>query len=209
MPGAVAELCKERGAFLVHISTDFVFDGSSTQPYRETDEPKPVSAYGAGKLLGEDMIQDSGLENWLICRTAWLFGRPGNCFPKTMVNAAKAGKPLSVVGDQFGSPTLTDDLTQAIFALLKQGSRGLFHVTNSGQTNWADFTRAILKQFDIQHPVKSITSADWKAIKPASAVRPASSVLNCDKLIKATGLHMRPWEVALADYARQVSENGF
>jgi len=205
----MADLCKGHGAFLVQVSTDFVFDGTSRRPYRTDDPVHPLSAYGRSKLLGEQLIQQSGLSDWLIVRTAWVYGRGGANFPRTMVTAARAGKPLSVIDDQIGSPTYTVDLADAILTLLDKRSRGLFHFTNSGQTSWRDFAVAALAEFGLNHPVASLTSEQWRQMKPASAIRPAYSVLDTEPYIAATGQQPRPWPQALRDFRAAVQTHGW
>ena len=145
----LAAVAKDVGAKFVHYSTDFVFNGSSMRPWREDDPVGPLSAYGRSKLAGEKAIASEGGENWLILRTAWLYGPGGPCFPMTMINAARAGKPLKVVDDQIGSPTFTHDLAEATLNLLDANATGIYHVVNSGDTNWHDFTAAILEEFSL------------------------------------------------------------
>jgi dTDP-4-dehydrorhamnose reductase len=201
--GTLATLAKEHGARLVHYSTDFVFDGSSTVPYKPTDPPNPLSAYGRSKLLGERALRRvDPPAGWLILRTAWVYGPGGNCFPRTMVNAARAGKPLRVVCDQVGTPTYTRDLAAATLDLLEAGATGLLHYTNAGQTNWCDFARAALAEFGIDHPVEAIASADWQKLRPRSSRRPAYSVLDTSDYARLTGKSPRPWRDALRDYAQ-------
>jgi dTDP-4-dehydrorhamnose reductase len=202
--GTLATLCKEYGAKLVHYSTDFVFDGSGTRPYKPTDPVHPLSAYGRSKLLGEQAVQRVNPPGWLVLRTAWVYGPNGACFPQTMVNAAKAGKQLRVVCDQVGTPTYTRDLAAATLDLVDAGASGLLHLTNAGETNWCDFTRAILEEFGIERPVEGITSADWQKQRPRSAHRPAYSVLDTSAYPRLTGKSMRPWREALRDYKRAV-----
>ncbi|MFT3788725.1 MAG: dTDP-4-dehydrorhamnose reductase [Tepidisphaeraceae bacterium] len=198
--GNLAIASKRHGATLVHYSTDYVFDGSLRRPLRPNDPVGPVSAYGKGKLLGEQLLQKNAPPRWLLLRTAWLYGPSGNNFPQAILNAAKAGKPLRVVADQFGSPTFTQDLAAATLNLLDTTASGIFHLTNSGDTNWADFARAVLDEFDVDKPVENITAADWKAIKPDSADRPAYSVLDISAYEKATGKPMPHWREALKRY---------
>jgi dTDP-4-dehydrorhamnose reductase len=207
--GTIADLCRRHGTFLVHVSTDFVFDGSATRPYQPDDPVNPLSAYGRSKLLGERLLRESALSDWLLVRTAWVYGRGGANFPRTMVTAARAGKPLAVVNDQIGSPTYTVDLADAILELLDAGSRGIYHVTNSGQTTWHEFAVATLADFGIAAPVALLSSAQWQQMRPASAIRPAYSVLNTDKFIAAAGRPMRHWREALKDFAAAVQQDGF
>src|SRR3712207_2730144 len=138
--GHVAALAREYGSALVHFSTDFVFDGRSDHPYRPDDPTNPLSAYGRSKLLGERLLQEHAPARWLLVRTAWLFGRNGQCFPRTMVELARAGRALKVVRDQVGSPTFADDLSSATLELLDRGAAGVWHLANTGQTSWFDFT---------------------------------------------------------------------
>jgi dTDP-4-dehydrorhamnose reductase len=200
--GRLAAACKVHGAKLVHISTDFVFSGESDEPYDEEDEPGPVSAYGQSKLAGERALRASGVEDWLILRTAWLYGPwAGRPFPKIMLDAAKAGKPLKVVGDQHGSPTLTIDLAEALLDLVEAKANGIFHVTGGGRTTWFEFTQEIMKAFGVEPTsLEPVTGADWAAMKPGSARRPAMSVLKLDKLEHQLGRSMRDWKAALRDY---------
>ena len=204
--GEIAAMCQQTGAALVHVSTDFVFNGQGTAPYR-TDEPTaPLSAYGRSKLLGETELQAHAPARWLIVRTAWVFGRHGGNFPRTMVTVARAGKPLSVVSDQVGSPTYTVDLARGILALLDAGANGIYHFTNSGQTNWRDFAVAALAEFGVDHPVAGITSADWAKLKPNAAHRPMYSALDLSPFERATGTRPRGWQDALAAFRREVTE---
>ena len=208
-PGDLALLCKEHRTYLVHYSTDFVFDGTNPLPYRETDRAYPLSAYGRSKLAGENAIRAADHPPHLICRTAWLYGTPGLCFPRTMVTAARAGKPLSVVSDQTGAPTFTDDLAHATLDLIRAGATGTYHVTNAGSTTWFDFTKAILHEFGLPPAASPITSDDWKQQRPASATRPSNSTLDLTKLTRTIHRPMRHWRDALRDYRQQVDVGGF
>jgi dTDP-4-dehydrorhamnose reductase len=188
---------------LVHYSTDFVFNGSGNRPYLESDPTNtlvPLSEYGRSKLGGEIEVQDQAPVQHLIIRTAWLYGPGGPCFPQTMINAAKAGKPLKVVDDQVGSPTFTFDLAEATLNLIDHNARGIYHIVNSGQTNWHDFTAAILEEFGLQAELSRTTSAEWKALRPKSAIRPAYSVLDTSAYTQLTGKSMRSWRDALSSY---------
>jgi dTDP-4-dehydrorhamnose reductase len=207
--GLLAGSCKSSNAVLVHISTDFVFDGTGRRPYLPSDAVNPLSAYGKSKLLGERELQKDAPARWLIVRTAWLYGRHGVNFPRTMVQAAQAGKGLTVVNDQVGSPTYTVDLGAAILDLLDSGASGLWHVTNSGQTTWFDFARATLEEFGLAAEISPISSAEWAKKRPGSAIRPGYSVLDLAALERRIGRAMRPWRVALADFRAAVQRNGF
>lgn len=197
--GVLAAAAKDVGAKFVHYSTDFVFNGGSMRPWREDDPTNPLSAYGRSKFAGEKRVARDGV-NWLILRTAWLYGPGGPCFPMTIINAAKAGKPLKVVDDQIGSPTFTHDLAEATLNLLDASASGIFHVVNAGQTTWHDFTAAILDEFGLTTELSRTTSADWKKQRPNSATRPAYSVLDTSKYTQTTGKQMRDWREALSAY---------
>ena len=199
-PENLARAALEHGARLVHYSTDFVFDGAAARPYRPEDPVNPLSAYGRSKLLGEQAIARVNPPGWLVIRTAWLYGPGGPCFPQTMINAAKAGKPLKVDADQIGSPTITHDHAEATLDLLEHDAAGLWHLTNSGSVSWHGFTAAILEEFGLTTDLSTTTSADWRRLRPASAARPAYSVLDVEPFARLTGKPMRPWREALHGY---------
>jgi dTDP-4-dehydrorhamnose reductase len=196
----LAVASRDYGAKLVHYSTDFVFDGSGTRPYRPDDPVNPLSAYGRSKLLGEQAIARVNPPGWLVIRTAWLYGPGGPCFPQTMINAARAGKPLKVVDDQIGSPTFTHDLADATLELVDRDASGVWHLTNAGSVSWHGFTAAILEEFNLATELGRTTSAEWKALRPTSATRPPYSVLDVTPYERLTGKPMRPWREALHDY---------
>lgn len=210
--GLLARLAREHGALLVHYSTDFVFPGDGTRPYRPNDPTGPISAYGRSKLLGEEQLQASPPARWLILRTAWLYGRNGPCFPRTMVTAARAGKPLKVVSDQVGSPTFTDDLAAATLDLIDAGGQGIYHASNAGQTSWLDFTAAILEAFGLKTELSATTSAAWAAARAAkgqkTAHRPSYSVLDTSSLEEKIVRPMPHWREALRAYRGQVEAAG-
>jgi dTDP-4-dehydrorhamnose reductase len=207
--GWMAGLCRRSGAVFVHVSTDFVFEGKSDRPYLPTDPVNPLSAYGKSKLLGEQALQKNAPERWLIVRTAWVYGRHGANFPRTMVQAARAGKPLTVVNDQIGAPTYAPDLGAAILDLLESGASGIWNATNSGQTSWFDFATATLEQFGIMTEIAPISSAAWAQKRPAAAIRPSFSVLDLAALERQIKRPMRPWRAALTDFRAAVDRDGF
>jgi dTDP-4-dehydrorhamnose reductase len=209
---AVDLLCaaaREQGTFLVHYSTDFVFDGAGTRPYRVDDPVGPLSAYGRSKLLGEQKLQASAPNQWLIVRTSWLYGRGGASFPRTIVERGRQGAPLKVVSDQIGSPTYTPDLAGATLDLIDRGKTGVWHVCNSGSTSWFDFARAALDEFNVPASVAPISTADWVAQRPKQAPRPAYSVMDIGPFARAVGRPMRPWRDALRDFRLAVERNGW
>ena len=191
----LALACMQSGAKLFHVSTDYVFDGTAQRPYSEDDATHPLSVYGRSKLAGERSIQ-AVLDNHVIIRTEWLYGRKGNHFVGKMLQLARERDVLEVVNDQTGSPTLTVDLALAIEALLAVPARGIYHVTNSGSCSWYDFARKIFAIAGSTTRVLPISSE--RLARPAR--RPAYSILDCSKFIRETGHMLRPWEQALESY---------
>ena len=181
---------------LVHYSTDFVFDGKGHVPYRETDEPNPLSVYGRTKLEGEEAIVDSGLEKYTIIRTAWLFGSGKKNFISTILDLCNRRNSLNVVHDQIGSPTYTIDLAEHSLSLVEADANGVFHVVNSGVASWCDFAGEAARLAEVACAVHPITSSEY----PQKAVRPAYSVLDTGRFTKMTGITPRPWAQALRDY---------
>ena len=145
----------------------------------------------------------------MILRTAWLYGRGGPNFPRTIVERARQGGALKVVNDQIGSPTYTADVADATFDLLDRKARGIFHVTNTGSTSWHGFAQAAVDEFGIPVQVGETTSAEWLKIRPKQAHRPAYSVLDGSTLEKAIGRPMRPWREALKSFRDAVNVSGF
>jgi dTDP-4-dehydrorhamnose reductase len=198
--GRLARKCRENDCALVHYSTDFVFDGTVKRPLRPNDPVGPLSVYGKSKLLGETLLRENAPQRWLIVRTAWLYGPGGPCFPVTMLNLARQGKPLKVVDDQIGSPTLTRDLAAATFDLLDRGASGVWHFANSGETSWFGFAQAIFDEFRIKADLTPTSSEEWKRTRPDSAVRPAYSVLDVSPFELLTHEIVPDWRHALRRY---------
>jgi dTDP-4-dehydrorhamnose reductase len=181
---------------MVYLSTDYVFDGNKREPYLETDPLHPLNVYGRSKLKGEQYVQEL-LEDGLIIRTQWLYGRYGKNFVSSILRQASEKRVLSIVNDQIGSPTYTVDLAKAIALLIQYDAQGVFHVANSDLCTWYTFGQAILKLWGMDR-VRVIPISSKELGRPA--VRPSYSVLNCQKLRKETGLALRPWSEALKDY---------
>jgi dTDP-4-dehydrorhamnose reductase len=209
--GFLAEAAKNVDAVLVHISTDYVFDGDKRTPYKEEDTVNPQSAYGRSKLLGEREILSSGLDKFFILRTSWLYGPGGSNFVETIVRLAKERTELGIVADQVGSPTYTGDLADAVYALLKAASSpqhpapslyGTYHFSNSGECSWYDFAIEIVKLAKLNGEplkvvnIKPISTEDY----PLPAKRPAFSVFSKEKYLKATSLGLPAWEESLTNY---------
>lgn len=196
--GNVARGCSAVGAKMVYLSTDYVFDGSSGTPYKEQDFANPLNVYGSSKLQGERFIQEI-LENYLIIRTEWLYGRQGRSFVSTLLQLAEEGGELRVVDDQRGSPTFTKDLGWAIQLLLEVDVRGIVHVTNSGCCSWFEFARRIFEEkgYD-RRGIRLLAISSEELGRPAK--RPANSELDCSRFGVLTGQKMRGWEEALNDF---------
>jgi dTDP-4-dehydrorhamnose reductase len=194
----VAQGCAATGARLIHLSTDYVFDGTSPLSYTEEALPRPLNAYGESKLLGERAVQETG-ENYLILRTAWLYGRHGKNFVDTILRLSSQQEEIRVVNDQRGSPTYTRDLSRAIEVLLEREERGVVHVTNSGSCSWFEFAGKILAMRNPgDPPVRLLPISSAELGRPAK--RPANSVLDCSKFERIAGWKMRPWEESLKEY---------
>ena len=199
-PRNLAIASNKYGAKIIHVSTDYVFNGNATKPLIETDTPDPVSAYGRTKLAGENFVRDFS-DRFFILRTAWLYGE-GHNFVKTMLKLSETHDTVSVVKDQLGTPTSASELAKMIHVLEPTENYGIFHATCEGDTNWADFTEAIFKKKGIATKVNHVTSEEYKAMNPASADRPHYSILE-DRMLKLTSdYRMADWEQALDEYLR-------
>jgi dTDP-4-dehydrorhamnose reductase len=201
-PRAIADACAQCDARLVHYSTDYVFDGRSTRPYRESDAVSPLGVYGASKRAGEQAVLDSGARH-TVFRTAWVYAAHGRNFLRTMLRLAGERDELRVVADQVGSPTpaaLIADVTARVLARSPAQS-GLWHLTSAGQTSWHGFAEAIIdgahrRGLLARRPrVVAITTAGF----PTPAARPAYSVLDCHSLQSTFGIALPDWREALGD----------
>lgn len=204
-PRILAEYCAASGIPLIHVSTDYVFDGAKGAPYVETDTPNPTGIYGATKLAGERAVLVANPRS-IVVRTAWVYSAVGKNFLLTMLNAARRMPKLRVVADQIGNPTNADDLAQALLSIAEtierrgwhQSYRGVFHAAGTGFTSWHGFATAIFRlaaPHGLPEPeVEAITTADW----PTPARRPADSRLGSDKLDHIFGIRLPTWESSLA-----------
>jgi dTDP-4-dehydrorhamnose reductase len=192
----VALACKKENTRIVHFSTDYVFDGTGGTPYREDNPLSPRGIYAQSKAAGEKYLQEySG--NYLLIRTAWMYGRNGKNFVRTILEKARNTDTLRVVDDQTGSPTNSRDLAGAVRILLEQGHQGIFHVTNRGSCTWYAFTKKILEYAGLEHvAVEPIQTKDLNLPAP----RPTYSVLSTRKFTDATGSILRFWQLALRDF---------
>ncbi|MFL0352880.1 dTDP-4-dehydrorhamnose reductase [Xanthomarina sp. GH4-25] len=190
----LAEACKTHHITLIHISTDFVFDGTSTLPYKETDVPNPLGVYGDTKLKGEQAISNT-LDTYFIIRTAWLYSEYGHNFMKTMLRLAQDREQLQIVSDQIGTPTYAGDLSEVIIKLIisKNRNYGTYHFTNSGQISWYDFAKAIFELSHIKIDLKPIPTKAY----PTPAKRPKYSVLDTTKIETVLGISIPNWKESL------------
>jgi len=199
--GNVALSAELRGARIIHISTDYVFDGNSREPYRPQSQPNPLNVYGASKLAGETEVQRSSSQ-FLIIRSSWLYASHARNFLRTMLSALQSGRDLRVVNDQTGVPTAARSLALTIWECAARPELGgIHHWVDGGTASWYDFATTIQEIARLQHLVGkqvTITPISWKEYG-APALRPSYSVLDTHSLSRALGLQSRPWESWLAE----------
>ena len=195
----LAEICLEHQTILLHVSTDFVFDGLNKTPYVETDVPHPTGVYGASKWAGEQAVQEI-LTRYYIVRTAWVYSNFGANFMKTMLRLGAERDQLKVVDDQIGSPTLATDLATTLVIMCLQTAQdftsapyGVYHYSNEGYCSWFEFAEQILLNHGLKTPVLPIPTTEF----PTPAKRPAYSVLDKSKIKKAFALEIPRWQEAL------------
>jgi dTDP-4-dehydrorhamnose reductase len=211
-PGNLAAACRAAGIPLVHISTDYVFDGSKEGPYLEDDPVNPLGVYGRSKEAGERAVRDA-LPEHVILRTAWLYSAHGHNFVKTMLRLAETHPSLRVVADQRGSPTSAADIAAAIAVIARrivtgQGRWGTYHCAGAGAGTWHRFAEAIFAAAAPWRGAPPAVTAIGTADYPTPARRPANSVLDCRRIAAAYGIVPRPWQDALADVVRELYEGG-
>lgn len=198
-PGILAGACAAAHAMLVHISTDYVFNGNATRPYKETDTPDPRNVYGSTKLAGEEAVRKLLPDRHLILRTAWLYSHTGRNFVKTMLGLAADHDEIGVVADQWGAPTYAPVLARGILAAIcaKDCVPGIYHFTGSGRTTWFDFTRAIFREAGVERTrVRALTSDQY----PTAARRPPYSVLDCSKFSQTFAFDIPDWQESLHEF---------
>lgn len=193
--GHLATAAREVSARLIHISTDYVFDGRATHPYREDDPTSPTSVYGRTKLAGEHVLLETLPADAVILRTAWLYSEVGNNFVKTMLRLGAERPEIRVVNDQLGSPTYAGDLAEAVLRVLTAPTfhPGIYHYTDDGVCSWYDFARHILRTTHPTCIVRPIPTADY----PTPAARPAYSVLDKTRIRQAYGVSIPRWQDSL------------
>lgn len=188
----LARISKKTGAILIYVSTDYVFDGTKTEPYLPSDPVNPLSVYGKTKALGETAVIENA-EKYYIARTSWLYGINGKNFIETMLKLGKAGKEIKVVNDQTGSPTYTVDLALGILKLLNKPF-GIYHISGEGETTWYDFANEIFTQADIKADLAPVSTEEYtKGQNKVVAIRPKYSTLQ-------NSVPMRHWKEALQSY---------
>lgn len=196
----LAECCKRTETVLLHISTDYVFDGKKKTPYTEADVPNPINVYGASKLEGEEHIQEI-YEKYFIIRTSWLYSQYGHNFFKTVLKFGQEGKVLTVTTEQIGTPTNANDLAVILLKIIDSGNQafGIYHFSNEGETTWHGFAEAIFKlnpQFDARKLVKT-------AHYPTFAARPKYSVLSNKKVVKKVNITLKNWDRSLIELIKK------
>lgn len=201
-PRNLSIAASEVNAKMIHVSTDYVFEGNGQKPYTEFDMPNPVSAYGKTKLEGERFVQQFA-DRYFILRTAWLYG-DGKNFVKTMLRLAETHDEVSVVCDQLGTPTSAVELAKMIHYLEGTDNYGLFHATCEGDTNWAVFAEEIFKLAGKNVKVNHVTSEQYAQMNPASANRPAYSILDNYMLRLTSEYKMADWKDALQAYMKEL-----
>jgi dTDP-4-dehydrorhamnose reductase len=197
-PAGLARACREHSVRLLHVSTDYVFDGTRNTPYLEHDVPRPVNAYGRTKLEGEIAISGQ-MDDFIIVRSQWLFGLGGKNFVSTIIRAARNTPVLRVVNDQHGSPTYTRDLATAMRQLVELDARGIYHVCNRGTATWFDLAKKALELLDLDAEVVPVTTEEF----PRPAKRPLHSVLSMKKFTDMTGKLMPIWPISLKEYLKE------
>ncbi len=195
----IAAACKEIGAKMLYISTDYVFPGTGERFYEPDDPTGPLGVYGKTKLGGELAVREL-LERYFIVRTSWVFGRNGNNFVKTMLRLAETKTEVNVVCDQVGSPTYTADLAPLLCDMIVTENYGVYHATNEGVCSWAEFAREIFRMAGKDVRVNAIPTCEY----PTRAVRPLNSRMSKDKLAKAGFSRLPSWQDALARYLSEL-----
>lgn len=195
----IAEVCKKLDCKMVYISTDYVFDGQGTRPWEPDDERHPLNVYGQTKYEGELAVQEN-LSKYFIVRIAWVFGKNGKNFVKTMLKLAETHDKLTVVNDQFGSPTYTYDLARLLVDMIQTDKYGIYHATNEGICTWYEFTCEIFRQAGVKIEVTPVPASEY----PAKAKRPENSRLDKSKLTENGFERLPSWQDALGRYLKEI-----
>lgn len=195
----IAEVCKKLDCKMVYISTDYVFDGQGTRPWEPDDERHPLNVYGQTKYEGELAVQEN-LSKYFIVRIAWVFGKNGKNFVKTMLKLAETHDKLTVVNDQFGSPTYTYDLARLLVDMIQTDKYGIYHATNEGICTWYEFACEIFRQAGVKIEEAPVPASEY----PAKAKRPENSRLDKSKLTENGFERLPSWQDALGRYLKEI-----
>ena len=198
----LAELSRKFNIKLIHLSTDYVFDGKNYKPYVESDKTNPVNFYGISKLKGEEAIKELNSKNSIIIRTSWVYSKYGNNFVKTILKYSKEKDELNVVYDQIGSPTYSKDLAEVLLLLVEKDIYGIYHFSNEGVLSWYDFAKEIVKMAKIDCKINPIESFEY----PLPASRPHFSLLNKSKIKKELNIDLPYWKDSLDECLRELGE---
>lgn len=198
----IAAACREVGAKLIYLSTDYVFPGVGAHPYEVDDQTGPLNVYGRSKLAGEAAVQEL-MERYFIVRISWVFGKNGNNFVKTMLRLAESRDELNVVCDQIGSPTYTADLAPLLCDMVETEKYGIYHATNQGLCSWADFAKEIFRQAGKTVTVHPVPTSEY----PVKAVRPLNSRMSKNALETAGFTSLPMWEDALSRFLLELEGN--
>jgi dTDP-4-dehydrorhamnose reductase len=196
----LAKIANKQKSKLIHISTDYVFDGENDKPYTETNKTNPINVYGKAKLAGERVIQETMQTNAIIIRTSWIYSEYGNNFVKTMLRLGKERDELNVVSDQIGSPTYATDLAEVILKIIdnkdyqdKDRPTEVYHYSNKGEISWYDFAKEIFKIENIDCKINPITTDQY----PAPARRPRNTVMNKNRIARTLNVNISHWKYSL------------
>ena len=205
----LANIANEQKAKLVHVSTDYVFDGTGGKPYKETDKINPINVYGKTKLAGEKTLQEIMPTDAIIIRTSWVYSEYGNNFVNTMLRLGKERDELNVVSDQIGSPTYANDLAVAILEIIdnkdyqdKKQPTEIYHYSNKGRVSWYDFAKEIFKIAEVDCKVNSITTQQH----PTPAQRPRNTLMDKEKIIEKFGIKTPYWKEALCSCIKNIKD---
>ena len=197
-PRLLAQACERYGTKLLHISTDYVFNGEKSAPYTEEDVPNPISVYGRTKLAGEEGILKS-MQDFIIVRPQWLFGPHGKNFVSTILGIARERDSINVVNDQWGSPTYSKDLAKALRRLIDHDARGIYHVCNRGRATWYELAKKAVEIMELDTKVVPVATSEF----PRPAPRPKNSLLSTKKFTDVTGKLMPVWQISLQHYIKE------
>lgn len=197
--GRLGELAKQAGKWVLHVSTDFVFDGRLERPYVESDTPNPINEYGRTKLAGERLLVESGCRSCIV-RVEWTYGSAGNNFVTKLLQRARSGQPVKVVDDQVGSPTATTEASKAICDLLRRKTEGLFHFASEGYVSRYEMAKFVFDRLSLGVNLSPCKTTDFAG----PAKRPLNSRFDCSKIKILLNERIKPWQVPLEDFLRQL-----